>query len=100
MFPEVIPQVARLLKNTAAVWEETFEMQLDPLGLWIALTNGLVPSIWYILECLLFPLLDPLFFSSSDDLRNVASFNKLLSLSSILVIWEKLFCGLLYRFGF
>ena len=61
MLPEVIPQVARLLKNTAAVWEETFEMQLDPLGLWIALTNGLVPSIWYILECLLFPLLDPLF---------------------------------------
>ena len=97
VLPKVIPQVTRLLENAAATWEKAFEMELDSLGLWIALPNGFMPSLWDVLERFLILLLDSLvfsFFACSGGFLAPGF------LSSIFVNWNVLFCRLLNRFGF
>jgi hypothetical protein len=49
---EVVPEVARFLKDTPAVRILAFEEQLGPLGLWVPNFNGTMPLTWDSFKCL------------------------------------------------
>lgn len=45
MLPEVVPQIAALLKHTPALRIPAFKVELDSLSLWILNSNSLVPLL-------------------------------------------------------